>query len=67
MKYNKLEKFKGEKENLEIRHIELANKLFVLVVITYDESKNYFSKKDSYLNEILSKIGYIVKQIENNS
>ena len=65
--YNKLEKFKGEKENLEIRHIELANKLFALVVITYDESKNYFSKKDSYLNEILSKIGYIVKQIENNS
>ena len=65
--YNKLEKFKGEKENLEIRHIELANKLFVLVVITYDESENYFSKKDSYLNEILSKIGYIVKQIENNS
>lgn len=65
--YNKLEKFKGEKENLEIRHIELANKLFGLVVITYDESKNYFSKKDSYLNEILSKIGYIVKQIENNS
>ena len=65
--YNKLEKFKGEKENLEIRHIELANKLFALVVITYDESENYFSKKDSYLNEILSKIGYIVKQIENNS
>ena len=65
--YNKLEKFKGEKENLEIRHIELANKLFGLVVITYDESENYFSKKDSYLNEILSKIGYIVKQIENNS
>ena len=65
--YNKLEKFKGEKENLEIRHIELANKLFALVVITYDESKNYFSKKDSYLNEILSKIGYIVKQRENNS
>lgn len=65
--YNKLEKFKGEKENLEIRHIELANKLFALVVITYDESENYFSKKDSYLNEILSKIVYIVKQIENNS
>ena len=65
--YNKLEKFKGKKENLEIRHIELANKLFALVVITYDESENYFSKKDSYLNEILSKIGYIVKQIENNS
>ena len=65
--YNKLEKFKGKKESLEIRHIELANKLFALVVITYDESKNYFSKKDSYLNEILSKIGYIVKQIENNS
>ena len=65
--YNKLEKFKGEKENLEIRHIELANKLFALVVITYDESKNYFSKKDSYLNEILSKLGYIVKQIENKS
>ena len=65
--YNKLEKFKGEKENLEIRHIELANKLFGLVVITYDESANCFSKKDSYLNEILSKIGYIVKQIENNS
>ena len=65
--YNKLEKFKGEKENLEIRHIELANKLFALVVITYNESKNYFSKGDSYLNEILSKIGYIVKQIENNS
>ena len=65
--YNKLEKFKGEKENLEIRHIELANKLFALVVITYNESENYFSKKDSYLNEILSKIGYIVKQIENNS
>ena len=65
--YNKLEKFKGEKENLEIRHIELANKLFALVVITYDESENYFSKKDSYLNEILSKIGYIDKQIENNS
>ena len=65
--YNKLEKFKGKKESLEIRHIELANKLFALVVITYDESENYFSKKDSYLNEILSKIGYIVKQIENNS
>ena len=65
--YNKLEKFKGEKENLEIRHIELANKLFALVVITYDESKNYFSKEDSYLNEILSKVGYIVKQVENNS
>ena len=65
--YNKLEKFKGEKENLEIRHIELANKLFALVVITYDESKNYFSKGDSYLNEILSKLGYIVKQIENKS
>ena len=47
--------------------IELANKLFALVVITYDESENYFSKEDSYLNEILSKIGYIVKQIENNS
>ena len=65
--YNKLEKFKGEKENLEIRHIELANKLFGLVVITYDESENYFTKEESYLNEILSKIGYIVKQIENNS
>ena len=65
--YNKLEKFKGEKENLEIRHIELANKLFGLVVITYDESENCFSKEESYLNETLSKIGYIVKQIENNS
>ena len=31
------------------------------------KAKNYFSKEDSYLNEILSKIGYIVKQIENNS
>ena len=30
--------FKEKKENLEIRHIELANKLFGLVVITYDES-----------------------------
>ena len=65
--YNKLEKFKGEKENLEIRHIEFANKLFALVVITYDESKNCFTKEESYLNETLSKIGYIVKQIENNS
>lgn len=65
--YNKLEKFKGKKESLEIRHIELANKLFALVVITYNESKNYFSKGDSYLNEILSKLGYIVKQIENKS
>ena len=65
--YNKLEKFKGEKENLEIRHIELANKLFGLVVITYDESENCFTKEESYLNETLSKIGYIVKQIENKS
>ena len=65
--YNKLEMFKEKKESLEIRHIELANKLFGLVVITYDESKNCFTKEESYLNETLSKIGYIVKQIENKS
>ena len=65
--YNKLEMFKGKKESLKIRHIELANKLFGLVVITYDESKNCFTKEESYLNETLSKIGYIVKQIENKS
>ena len=59
--------FKEKKESLEIRHIELANKLFGLVVITYDESKNCFTKEESYLNETLSKIGYIVKQIENKS
>ena len=58
---------KQKKESLEIRHIELANKLFGLVVITYDESKNCFTKEESYLNETLSKIGYIVKQIENKS
>ena len=65
--YNKLEMFKEKKESLEIRHIELANKLFGLVVITYDESKNCFTKEESYLNETLSKIGYIVKQMENKS
>lgn len=53
--------------NFKIKHIELANKLFALVVLYYAEDTDNINYYDSYLNEILIKMGIIIKQIENKA
>ncbi|WP_122638720.1 sensor histidine kinase [Romboutsia sp. Marseille-P6047] len=53
------------KDNLKIKSMKLANKLFGLVCISYEEEIYNTCKDDSYLEEILTKISIIIKQIEN--
>ncbi|SCH46809.1 sensor histidine kinase [Romboutsia sp. 1001713B170207_170306_H8] len=53
------------KDNLKIKSMKLANKLFGLVCISYEEEIDNTCKDDSYLEEILTKISIIIKQIEN--
>ncbi|WP_196001900.1 HAMP domain-containing sensor histidine kinase [Clostridium sp. 1001271B_151109_B4] len=67
--YDKIEKLQKNniKENLKIKHIQLANKLFALVLISYNENINYINQDDSFINEILKKISIIIKQMENKS
>ncbi|MDY2629953.1 MULTISPECIES: sensor histidine kinase [unclassified Clostridium] len=52
-------------ENLKIKHIKLAGKLFGLICISYNKDIDANSKDDSFLDEILNKICIIIKQIEN--
>ena len=52
-------------ENLKIKHIKLAGKLFGLISISYDKDIDINSKDDSFLDEIVNKISIIIKQIEN--
>ena len=52
-------------ENLKIKHIKLAGKLFGLICISYNKDIDINSKDDSFLDEILNKISIIIKQIEN--
>lgn len=67
--YDKIEKLQKNniKENMKIKHIELANKLFGLVLISYNENISYINQDDSFINEILKKISIVIKQIENKS
>lgn len=51
--------------NLKLKYIRLADKLFGLLCITYDEDIDVISKDDSFLDEIVNKISIIVKQIKN--
>lgn len=53
------------KDNLKIKHIKLADKLFSLVCISYNEDVDIISVDDSYLYNVFSKISIIIKQIEN--
>lgn len=53
------------KDNLKVKHVELANKVFALVLIYYNENISHINQDDEYLNEILIKIGAVIKQIEN--
>lgn len=53
------------KDNFKIKRIKLADKLFGLICISYNKDIEINSKDDSFLDEILSKIGIIIKQIEN--
>ena len=52
-------------DNLKIKHIKLASKLFGLICISYNKDIDTNSKDDSFLDEILNKICIIIKQIEN--
>ena len=60
----KMQKRNVEK-NLKLKYIRLADKLFGLICITYDEEINSVAKDDSILDEIINKISIIVKQIKN--
>ena len=60
----KLQKGNAE-ENLKIKRIKLGGELFGLVCISYDKDININSKDDSFLQEIVTKIGIIIKLIEN--
>lgn len=55
----------GIQENLKIKHISLADKLFGLVCISYNKNIGSISIDESYLEIILNKICIIMKQIEN--
>ena len=63
-----LEKFNKDikQENLKIKHISLADKLFGLVCISFNKSIDSFYIDEAYLEVILNKICIIMKQIENN-
>ncbi|MGG7143178.1 ATP-binding protein [Clostridium nigeriense] len=65
--YDKIVKLQNNsiEDNLKIKHIELANKLFGLICISYSKDRDKVFEDDSYLNEILIKICIIIKQIEN--
>lgn len=65
--YDKIVQLKKNnvEENLKIKRIKLADKLFGLICISYNEDINTNSKDDSFLQEIITKIGIIIKQIEN--
>ena len=64
--YDKIIKSQNNMEdNLKIKHIELANKLYGLICISYDKDTIY--KDESYLDELLNKVGFIIKQIENKN
>lgn len=54
-------------DNLKVKHVELANKVFALVLIYYNENISHVNQYDEYLNEILSKISAVIKQIENKT
>lgn len=65
--YDKIRKLQKNsiKESLKIKHIKLADKLFALVCISYNEDVDIISVDDSYLDNVFSKISIIIKQIEN--
>lgn len=63
-KIRKLQK-NNMKESLKIKHIKLADKLFSLVCISYNEDVDIISVDDSYLDNVFSKMSIIIKQIEN--
>ena len=67
--YDKIVKLQknGIEDNLKIKHIELANKLFGLVCISYNKDIDNIYQDYSYLDEILTKIGIVIRQIKNKS
>ena len=65
--YEKIDRLQKDdiKDDLKIKHMKLANKLFGLVCISYEKELDNTYKDDSYLEDILTKISIIIKQIEN--
>lgn len=54
-------------DKVKIKHIKLANKLLGLVCIFYDNDQDMISLDEAFLDEILTKISIILKQIENKA
>ena len=54
-------------DKVKIKHIKLANKLLGLVCIFYDYDQDMISLDEAFLDEILTKISIILKQIENKA
>lgn len=65
--YDKITQLQNSKieDNLRLKHIKLSNKLFGLVCISYNRDINPTYEAELSLDEILTKISIIIKQIEN--